>query len=96
MNVEAAIESSARMDAPMFAAACRPERRGQVEREHSLAHIAQPAIAYLSIDGNRIRSFEFRLRARIGFKVLHRIASESFKTCLGDADPENPRLASRR
>jgi hypothetical protein len=38
-------------------------------------------------------SFAF---AGIGFKVLHRIASESFKTCLGDADPENPRLVSRR
>jgi hypothetical protein len=72
------------------------ERRGQVERERSPAHIAQPAIAYLSIDGNRIRSFEFRLRARIGFKALHRIASENFKTCLGDADPEDPRLVSRR
>jgi hypothetical protein len=34
------------------------------------APIAQPAIAYSSIDGNRIRSFEFRLRARIDFKVL--------------------------
>jgi hypothetical protein len=34
------------------------------------APIMQPAFADLSVDGNRIRSFEFRLRAQIDFKVL--------------------------
>jgi hypothetical protein len=88
------------MDAPIFAAACRPERRGQVEREHSLARIAQPAMRIFSLPifpltGIAFAALSFAF-AGIGFKVLHRIASESFKTCLGDADPENPRLVSQR
>ena len=58
--------------------------------------IARPAIACFSVDGNPIHGSEFAFRARIDFKVLHRIASGHFKAGLGHADPENPGLASRR